>query len=165
MAAIIGLVYFFLYSSFTSSGLEKLENTNLEENNRTINGLLIAQDMNFFDLIFGVPFANLQDAYEAGYITRNIIVMADGIVFVSAFWVCLCCQGVIGLFFFMNVYWGIFKQNKAVSPYLICIIISLFSNPDILGASYVFQLMIMYVFISYNQKHDEQLEYSNSYEN
>lgn len=165
VAAIIGLVYFFLYSSFTSSGLEKLENTNLEENNRTINGLLIAQDMNFFDLIFGVPFANLQDAYEAGYITRNIIVMADGIVFVSAFWVCLCCQGVIGLFFFMNVYWGIFKQNKAVSPYLICIIISLFSNPDILGASYVFQLMIMYVFISYNQKHDEQLEYSNSYEN
>ena len=32
---------------------------------------------------------------------------ADGIVFVSAFWVCLCCQGLLGLFFFMNVYWGI----------------------------------------------------------
>ena len=116
-------------------------------------------------LVVAAIIGLVQDAYEAGYITRNIIVMADGIVFVSAFWVCLCCQGVIGLFFFMNVYWGIFKQNKAVSPYLICIIISLFSNPDILGASYVFQLMIMYVFISYNQKHDEQLEYSNSYEN
>lgn len=155
VAAIIGLVYFLLYSSFTSSGLEKLENTNLEENNRTINGFLIAQDMNFFDLVFGVPYANLQDAYDAGYITRNIIVMADGVVFVSAFWVCLCCQGLIGLFFFLNVYWGIFRTDKSVLPYLLCIIISLFSNPDILGASYVFQLIIMYTFISYNQKTKE----------
>lgn len=154
VVAVIGLVYFLLHSSFTSSGLEKLENTNLEETNRIINGVLIAQDINFFDLVFGVPYANLQDAYEAGYITRNVIVMADGIVFVSAFWVCLCCQGLIGLFFFLNVYWGIFRTDKSILPYLLCIIISLFSNPDILGASYVFQLIIMYAFISYNQQYN-----------
>ena len=151
IVAIISLVYFLLYSSFTSTGLEKLQNTDLEESNRTINGLLIAKDLNFVDLLFGVPYANLQDAYEAGYITRNIIVLDDGVVFVSAFWICLCCQGLVGLFFFMRIYWDIFRKSKAILPYLICIIISLFSNPDILGSSYVFQLIIMYVFLIYNQ--------------
>ena len=146
--AVIGLVYFLLYSSFTAAGLEKLQNTDMEENNRTINGLLIAKDMSFFDWLFGVPYANLQDAYEAGYITNNLIIHADGEVFVSAFWICLCCQGLIGLFFFLNIYWDILKKDRTVLPYLVCIIIGLFSNPDILGAAYVFQLMIMYTFIT-----------------
>ena len=146
--AVIGLVYFLLHSSFTTAGLEKLQNTDMEENNRTINGLLIAKDMSFFDWLFGVPYANLQDAYDAGYITKNLIIYANGKVFASAFWICLCCQGLIGLFFFLNIYWDILKKNHTVLPYLICIIIGLFSNPDILGAAYVFQLMIMYTFIT-----------------
>ena len=146
--AVIGLVYFLLYSSFTTAGLEKLQNTDMEENNRTINGLLIAKDMSSFDWLFGVPYANLQDAYDAGYITKNLIIYANGEVFASAFWICLCCQGLIGLFFFLNIYWDILKKNHTVLPYLICIIIGLFSNPDILGAAYVFQLMIMYTFIT-----------------
>lgn len=156
--AVIGLVYFLLYSSFTAAGLEKLQNTDMEENNRTINGLLIAKDMSFFDWLFGVPYANLQDAYEAGYITNKLIIHADGEVFVSAFWICLCCQGIIGLLFFLNIYLDIFKKDKTVLPYLICIIIGLFSNPDILGASYVFQLIIMYTFIINNTQLNQQIE-------
>ena len=156
--AVIGLVYFLLYSSFTAAGLEKLQNTDMEENNRTINGLLIAKDMSFFDWLFGVPYANLQDAYEAGYITNNLIIHADGEVFVSAFWICLCCQGIIGLFFFLSIYLDILKKDKTVLPYLICIIIGLFSNPDILGASYVFQLIIMYTFIINNTQLNQQIK-------
>lgn len=156
--AVIGLVYFLLYSSFTAAGLEKLQNTDVEENNRTINGLLIAKDMSFFDWLFGVPYANLQDAYEAGYITNNLIIHADGEVFVSAFWICLCCQGIIGLFFFLSIYLDILKKDKTVLPYLICIIIGLFSNPDILGAAYVFQLIIMYTFIINNTQLNQQIK-------
>lgn len=148
--SIVVLVYFLFNSNYTTFGLEKLENTNLEENNRTINGVLIAQSMNLFDWLFGVPYANLQDAYEAGYINQNLIIHADGEVFVSAFWICLCCQGLIGLFFFLNIYWQIFKVDKNIFPYMICIIIGLFSNPDILGVSYIFQLIIMLTFVSYN---------------
>lgn len=156
--AVIGLVYFLLYSSFTAAGLEKLQNTDVEENNRTINGLLIAKDMSFFDWLFGVPYANLQDAYEAGYITNNLIIYADGEVFVSAFWISLCCQGIIGLLFFLNIYLDILKKDKTVLPYLICIIIGLFSNPDILGAAYVFQLIIMYTFIINNTQLNQQIK-------
>lgn len=148
LVAVAGLLYILLYSSFAEAGLEKLQNTDVEENNRTINGWLIAANMNVMDWIFGVPYANLQDAYEAGYITKELIIYADGEVFVSAFWICLCCQGLIGLFFFLNTYWDILKKDRTVLPYLVCIIIGLFSNPDILGAAYVFQLMIMYTFIT-----------------
>lgn len=151
LLALAGLLYFLLFSSFAEAGLEKLQSTDVEENNRTINGWLIAANMNVVDWIFGVPYANLQDAYEAGYITKDLIIYADGEVFVSAFWLCLCCQGLIGLCFFMNIYWNIFINNKAVLPYLVCIVIALFSNPDILGAAYVFQLVIMYVFASKNR--------------
>lgn len=151
LLALAGLLYFLLFSSFAEAGLEKLQSTDVEENNRTINGWLIAANMNVVDWVFGVPYANLQDAYEAGYITKDLIIYADGEVFVSAFWLCLCCQGLIGLFFFMNIYWNIFINNKAVLPYLVCIVIALFSNPDILGAAYVFQLVIMYVFASKNR--------------
>lgn len=150
--AIVGLVYFLLNSTYATSGLEKLQNTNLEENNRTINGVLIAQSMNLSDWLFGVPYANLQDAYEAGYINQNLIIYADGEVFVSAFWICLCCQGLIGLFFFLNIYWQIFKVDKNILPYMICIVVGLFSNPDILGVSYIFQLIIMFTFVSYNSE-------------
>lgn len=156
--AVIGLIYFLLHSSFTATGLEKLQNTDIAENNRTINGLLIAKDMSFFDLLFGVPYANLKDAYEAGYITNNLIIYSDGEVFASAFWICLCCQGLIGLFFFLNIYWDIFKKDRTVLPYLVCIIIGLFSNPDILCASYVFQLIIMYTFIINNTQFNQQIE-------
>lgn len=148
LVAVAGLLYILLYSSFAEAGLEKLQNTDVEENNRTINGWLIAANMNVMDWIFGVPYANLQDAYEAGYITKELIIYADGEVFVSAFWICLCCQGLTGLFFFLNIYWDILKKDRTVLPYLVCIIIGLFSNPDILGAAYVFQLMIMYTFIT-----------------
>lgn len=150
--AIVGLVYFLLNSTYATSGLEKLQSTNLEENNRTINGVLIAQSMNLSDWLFGVPYANLQDAYEADYINKNLIIYGDGEVFVSAFWICLCCQGLIGLFFFLNIYWQIFKVDKNILPYMICIIVGLFSNPDILGVSYIFQLIIMFTFVSYNSE-------------
>lgn len=89
LVAVAGLLYILLYSSFAEAGLEKLQNTDVEENNRTINGWLIAANMNVMDWIFGVPYANLQDAYEAGYITKELIIYADGEVFVSAFWICL----------------------------------------------------------------------------
>lgn len=145
--AVIGLVYFLLYSSFTTAGLEKLQNTDMEENNRTINGLLIAKDMSSFDWLFGVPYANLQDAYDAGYITKNLIIYANGEVFASAFWICLCCQGLIGLFFFLNIYWDILKKSYSVAIFNMYYNRT-FSNPDILGAAYVFQLMIMYTFIT-----------------
>lgn len=78
LVAVAGLLYILLYSSFAEAGLEKLQNTDVEENNRTINGWLIAANMNVMDWIFGVPYANLQDAYEAGYITKELIIYADG---------------------------------------------------------------------------------------
>ena len=44
---ICALIYFLLNSEYASMGLEKLQSEDLQENNRTINGVLIMQQMNF----------------------------------------------------------------------------------------------------------------------
>ncbi len=157
---VIGLVYFLVTSQFASAGLEKLESTNFEESNRTINGLLIAQSLSFSDLMFGIPYSNFQEAYDLHAITNSVIVKADGKLFVSAFWVSLISYGLVGLLIFLSVYYKIYKINGKILPYLVCIFIALFSNPDYIGASYVFQIIIMLTFVYYH-KNEENI-YSNN---
>lgn len=143
----VAVVFFLLNSEYASSGLDKINNTNLEETNRTINGVLVVQDLNLMDLILGIPYFSLQEAYDANYLSSSVIVMADGEMFASAFWICLICHGIVGLILFMRVYIHLYKQAKVILPYLACIIVGLFSNPDYVGASWVFQLFIMIAFV------------------
>ena len=147
------LIYFLLNSAYTAGSLEKLEGTNLEESNRVINGYLIATDLSFSDFLFGIPFANEQDAYDLGYFHVPLIVMDDGVLFISAIWVSLIRYGVICTFIFLFSYYKLYKMDSQIFPYLICILVALFSNPDFIGSSYVFQLLIMLTVIRYDNSH------------
>ena len=147
------LIYFLLNSAYTAGSLEKLEGTNLEESNRVINGYLIATDLSFSDFLFGIPFANEQDAYDLGYFHVPLIVMDDGVLFISAIWVSLIRYGVICTFIFLFSYYKLYKMDSRIFPYLICILVALFSNPDFIGSSYVFQLLIMLTVIRYDNSH------------
>lgn len=158
---ILLLIYFLLNSSYTTSSLEKLEATNIEESNRIINGYLIATDMSFSDLIMGIPFANEQDAYDLGYFHVPLIVMADGVLFISAIWICLIRYGLICTVLFVLSYYYLYKMDRKLLPYLTCILIALFSNPDFIGSSYVFQLLIMLTMI----QHDKKISYLKQNEN
>lgn len=44
-------------------------------------------------------------------------------------------------------------MDSQIFPYLICILVALFSNPDFIGSSYVFQLLIMLTVIRYDNSH------------
>lgn len=147
------LIYFLLNSAYTAGSLEKLEGTNLEESNRVINGYLIATDLSFSDFLFGIPFANEQDAYDLGYFHVPLIVMADGVLFISAIWISLIRYGVICTIIFLFSYYKLYKMDSQIFPYLICILVALFSNPDFIGSSYVFQLLIMLTVIRYDNSH------------
>ena len=146
----VALGYFLISSSYTVAGLEKFQNTEFEETNRIVNGFLIAREMNFYDLITGIPFANVQDAYNAGYFSSPVVVLSDGVLFISAIWIALVRYGLGGLILFLLSYFWIYKKDKLIFPYLACVVLGHFSNPDFMGASYVFQIIVMLVFISRN---------------
>lgn len=145
------LILFLVNSEYTVGSYEKLMNTNLEESNRIINGFLIASDLDLFDFLLGIPFANAQDAYDIGYFHVPLIVMADGELFISAIWISLIQYGIICTVIFLFSYYKLYKMDKQIFPYLICIVVALFSNPDFIGSSYVFQLLIMLTVIEYDK--------------
>lgn len=148
--SIVVLIYFLLHSAYTVGSLEKLEGTNLEESNRIINGYLIASDLSFSDFLFGIPFANEQDAYDMGYFHAPLIVMSDGVLFISAIWISLVRYGFICTIIFLFSYYKLYKMDNQTLPYLFCILVALFSNPDFIGAFYVFQLLMLLTIIKYD---------------
>jgi len=140
---LIFLLFILARSYVASSSLYKIENTNLKETNRIINGFLIVKHMQIKDWVLGVPFPNIQDCYDAGYVNAPLIIHSDGVVFVSAFWIALIRFGFLGLLLFLNVYLKILVLDRTLIPYIACVFIALFSNPDFVGGSFSFQMIIM----------------------
>lgn len=155
-----GLMYFLFNSSWASFGLNKMENTTLSTNSRTSNGPALASMMNGVDMILGVPFANSTDFYTHS-LSQNkgaIIIDGNGGVFVSGIWECLVFYGIVGLLFYLLIYWKIWKRNKEITPLLVCIIVTLFTNPDFLGAWWAFQMMYL---LSFEKMYPIDKSYSN----
>lgn len=150
--AMLVLWYFLTSSSYTAAGLDKFQNTNIEESNRISNGILILQSMDVSNLIFGIPFANVQDAYNSGYFGSSVIVYDDGVMFLSAIWLALVQYGIFGFILFLWPYFWILKKDYNIFPYLACVFAGHFSNPDFFGgAAYTFQIMVMLAFVSGNK--------------
>ena len=148
--AIIGLGYFLCFSEYTTAGLDKLNGTNLGENMRVINGLLVVRFMSILDLIFGVPYSNATDFCFGTGITNNVILDSTDHVFISAFWIALIQYGVIGLFVYLNIYYDILKKDKGIFPFWLCVVVLLFTNPDFIGANFLFIILFSYTYV--NQK-------------
>jgi len=158
--AVMALCYFLVSSSYTIAGLEKFQNTNIEESNRISNGLLAIMAMDASDYLIGIPFANVQDAYEMGYFGSSIIVYSDGILYLPAFWIALVQYGIFGLILFLCPYFWIYKRNHRILPYLVCVVAGHFSNPDFFGgAAYTFQIMVMIAFVCSSKKRIKQFNH------
>ena len=147
VATLIGLGFFFISSNATTAGVDKMNDTNLSENVRVINGFLVAKFVSISDFIFGIPFANATDFCYSKGLTGSIILDGNGNVFMSAFWIALIRYGIIGLLLYLNLYLQIIKMDKTIFPYWLCIVIVLFTNPDFLGANFLFILLFSYTYV------------------
>lgn len=138
----IGLGYFLTKSQFASSSWDKATTTELETTARTINGPVLTISMKPSDLILGVQYANATDYYYSQTSgVEHVVPNSTGRVYVSAFWNALLLYGIIGWFLFFLVFLGVLKINKGTIPLLACLIVASFSNPDMLGAVWAFQMI------------------------
>lgn len=157
VAVLIGLGYFLLSSELTTAGADKMNDTNLSENVRVINGFLVAKALSISDFIFGITFANATDFCYANGINGRVILDGNGNVFISGFWIALIRYGIIGLLLYLNLYLRVIKSDKTIFPYWLCIVIALFTNPDFLGANFLFILLFSYTYVKQrNIKNNEE---------
>lgn len=147
VAVLIGLGYFLLSSELTTAGVDKMNDTNLSENVRVINGFLVAKALSISDFIFGITFANATDFCYTNGITGSVILDVNGNVFISGFWIALIRYGIIGLLLYLNLYLQIIKLDKTIFPFWLCIVIALLTNPDFLGANFLFILLFSYTYV------------------
>lgn len=154
--------YVLLYSDLGEGALMKAADSEMSAAIRIMNGWLVAKTMSFGDLFLGVGYANVHD-YVVGQGLTNIGVFFDneGELFVSAIWISLIRYGVIGFLLFVSLYLKAIRINKNVSPYVICLVVSLFSNPDFIGSSFVFQFLVIITFIYYYPVQNEKSINSN----
>lgn len=163
VVAFVGLGYFLMTSDYATAGLNKMNDTNLSENMRVANGFLVARFMSLSDFIFGVPYANATDFCYGSGVAGQVILDGTGSVFISAIWVTIIQYGLIGLLIYLNLYYQILKIDKSIFPYWLCIVIVLFTNPDFIGANFLFILLFSFTYV--NQKEllsNEKDTYSNN---
>lgn len=146
---LVGLALFFFNSKWASMGLEKLESTELSENSRTANGIILASKMTAGDMIIGVPYASATDYFHSSDAAgANVFVDNAGGVFISGFWQALIFYGIIGLLLYLNIYWSILKKKREIIPILGCLVVAMFSNPDFIGAYWTFSMMFLISFVN-----------------
>lgn len=144
----IGLVYVLFTADFLSAGVEKIESTSYESSSRLYNGPTLVANMPIEDLIFGINYSNVYDYYQAGNV-HAVLMEKYNSLFMPSFWNALVKFGVIGLFLYMGVYIESIKRSKLLLVYVLPLIVALFTNPDFLGGLFVFEFIIIYSFISF----------------
>jgi len=152
MALAVGVALLFLNTDIFEKTMTKVENTDLSENERTSIGFHILPQLSTSDILFGISYANITDMHKDHKIVVNTFIEDDGTVFVPSFWAMLFQYGVFGLIIYLLIYWDLFRRSRLLLPFLICMVVRLFSTSDTIGANYFFQLCIMYSFIRYEKK-------------
>ena len=141
--------YFILHSSLFEATFQKIEDTEVDENARLMNGLLVLPHVNAELLVFGVNSPNINDFvfennlqsfmfYGSGYGT---------FLFVPTFWFMLIKYGVVGLFIYLLMYYGLYKRDKQILPYLLCLLASWFFQGLALGLMFTFQICSIAAFM------------------
>jgi len=152
------IIYVVFKISFFDAGINKIQNTNfIEDNIRITSGPYMYLKLPIKHKILGVNAANLSDYVQTG-ILSNInfrLFVSSRRVYVATFWLCLMKYGIIGIILYLSMYIKLFKKLKPLRPYIIIIIITMFSQSIFIGGPWVMQMVFMLVFYKhykYNSK-------------
>ena len=152
-AVCIGLIL--IKSSLFERTMDKVEKTDLSENERTSIGFTLLPQLEFNEVLLGIPYANISDMYNAGRLKVESFTWYDEkgktVVFVPTFWNMLFIFGIFGLFLYLFVYIKLFRQSRLMLPYSLIIVAKMFSDPTAISASHLFEICFMMSFLRWEQ--------------
>lgn len=137
----VAMVYSLNEVDAFSFGVEKLEGTDATTNVRLSQGPKVVSSMQGGEYILGVPYSTAYNYCKSGRMTDVHFYGQN--VYMSTFWNILLCYGVIGLLLYLNIYYKLFRKSRLLWPILICLLATMFSDPDGFGPSYCHKLIFM----------------------
>lgn len=151
MVTILGcfMLYFMLISSLFETGMEKLDNMNLEQEVRIINGPNMVFSMNRDHWLFGFPKASFDD-YVGANPTLNVAILRNGGIYLSTFWSIWAKYGIISLVLYLFTYYRMIRKCWELLPYITVLLTALLTQ-SISYSNYLFlfQMTGILVFMRY----------------
>ena len=146
----IFIVSFLLTSDIFEQGVQKMEieSADVEGSIRLSNGPNLIKRIPASDLIFGIPAANIDDYYRvtSSMHSASIVFTDKDTIYVTDFWMVLIKYGIIGLFLYLSVFYSFLKRQRLIWPYLLVLLVAMFTQSVFLGGTYAFQIIFMLVF-------------------
>lgn len=144
------LYYVMMNSDFFAAGTEKLMNSDVTTDSRTAQGWWICSSMPYKYWILGAPFEDAFHYYMAGGAKNTDVVLYGQTIYMATLWMVIFHFGIIGLFFYIAPYIYMIKQDKTILPFMVCLLMALFSNPDFIKGAFLFDMLFAYVYINRN---------------
>ncbi len=143
----IGMAYMLITSEMFSGGMDKINNTDLEANARTMNGIILFHAMPFEHILAGFPAANIDDYVASGQIHAAFFAKEN--IFLPSFWFILSKYVLLGLFIYFSTYLFPLKKCRELIPYITVLIVALFTQGINLDAGYIFQMVFILTFMKH----------------
>ncbi len=147
IASALLAIYLLNTSELFEIGANKLEHEDYGSNARLNNGLILMSKLDGIDFIFGMPYANVYDfAYQTKtYFSENSLTK----IFIPTFWSLISSYGVFFLLAYLNIYYQLYKRNRHLLPYLVPIVVTMFSSPTAMSSSFAYHIMFLFTFVWY----------------
>ena len=146
---LIAVGYFIQSSALFEATFQKIDDTEINENARIMNGPAVVQHLPIENFLFGVNNANVSD-----YVTENHLQSFvfygrgdDHYLFVATFWQILIRFGLPGIFLYIFLFYSFYKKDKTLLPYIFCLATGWFFQGIAISLMFTWQICIMAIYI------------------
>ena len=149
----VAFAYFLINSSLFESGVEKINETDYEHTSRLYNGPTIVANLPTNHLILGIPRFNVYEYYsKTSYLGATQLLEKDDEIFLPTLYFIITKYGLVTLAIYIWLLVYIFKKDRKIWPYLIVIVVGMFSQIAVLNLSWTYSMIFMLCFIGYEAK-------------
>lgn len=155
LTLVMGGIMFLLFTNMEAfqTGVDKLENTDVETSIRLSQGPYVVSTMKPHEMIAGAPY---HDAYEYCLAGRApYVVYYKEEVYMSTTWMLILKYGFAGLILYLLFYYKIVKRERKTIPLILCLIATMFSASYGINMTFVYT-SIPLLLIMYNKKIEKQ---------
>lgn len=145
LAVGVGLFYVLNHFSVFEYGVNKFKTTDIERNVRLVQGPYIVSTMQADEFIFGVPYSTPYNYCRAG--RASDVTFYGNSVYMTTIYQFILLYGIFGVILYLNIYWNILRKYRASLPFVVSLVIAMFSSSYAIGGGYVFTLIILSVMV------------------
>jgi len=147
----VAFAFFLINSSLFESGVEKINETDYEHTSRLYNGPTIVANLPTNHLIFGIPRFNVYEYYsKTSYLGDTQLLEKDDEIFLPTLYFIITKYGLVTLAVYIWLLVYIIKRNRKIWPYLLVIIVGMFSQIAVLNLSWAYSMIFMVSLINYD---------------